>query len=229
MTEKRSPRIKICGLKDVPTLEAMDGLPIHEIGFVFAKSKRQVSPDTAASLIETASRLKGSGGERPRTAGVFVNPTLEELRQVIGVAPLDIVQLHGGETPQFCRAVKEALGVQVWKAISMKQAGESEEQPMTAAARIEPYRDAIDAVLIDSAGGGTGHTFDWEAIKQYSDAARTFGLALYVAGGLHADNVQQLLSEYSPDGVDVSSGVETDGQKDIGKIRLFVRKVMEAC
>jgi len=98
-----------------------------------------------------------------------------------------------------------------------------------AASRLDPYLDAIDAVLLDTydpaAAGGTGRTFAWECIPLYLAWTRRHGLPLIVAGGLHADNVRELIDRYGPDGVDVSSGVETNGEKDIEKIATFVKKV----
>ncbi|CAM3970948.1 phosphoribosylanthranilate isomerase [Paenibacillus alkaliterrae] len=223
----QQPRIKICGLRDVPTIEAMDDLPIHEIGFVFAPSKRQVDPATAVRLIKAVHRLKASGGERPRTVGVFVNDSMDHLKAVVAEAPLDVVQLHGDETAEFCSAVRETLHVQVWKVFSIKSES-ALSSPRSAMERLIPYKGKVDAVLIDAPGGGTGQTFNWEAIKDYEQAADHLEMTLYVAGGLHEGNVQELLRTYSPGGIDVSSGVETDGRKDIDKIRLFVRKVLEA-
>jgi phosphoribosylanthranilate isomerase len=223
---KRQPRIKICGLKDVQTIEAMDGLPIHEVGFVFAPSKRRVEPSAAADLISAVRRLKANGGERPQTVGVFVNESFGNIASILAQAPLDVVQMHGNESAELCREVRERLNVQVWKVFSIKTGSDSEE-PLSAMDRLFPYKGAIDAVLIDAPGGGTGHTFNWEAIEQYNKAAASLGIMLYVAGGLHEGNVQELLRTYSPGGIDVSSGVETDGRKDIDKIRLFVRRVME--
>ncbi|MFD1955723.1 phosphoribosylanthranilate isomerase [Paenibacillus thailandensis] len=216
-----APRIKICGLKDAGTIRAMDGLPIHEIGFVFAPSKRQVTPETAASLIREVHALKGAGGERPLAAGVFVNAEFERLRELLAVAPLDIVQLHGEESPSLCRSIRSGLNVRVWKVFSVGESGDE------AAERIRPYAGSVDAVLIDTAGGGTGKPFDWEQIEAYKAAARSIGVPLYVAGGLNPDNADRLVRDYAPDGIDVSSGVETEGQKDIHKIRLFVQKVVE--
>ncbi|MGO4349200.1 phosphoribosylanthranilate isomerase [Paenibacillus sp. MCAF9] len=224
---KQQTRIKICGLMDVQTIQQMDGLPIHEIGFIFAPSKRLVEKSTASQLISAASKLKAAGGERPRTVGVFVNETFANLQELLLVAPLDVVQLHGNESAAFCQMVREQLNVQVWKVFSMKKEAEGS-SPMSALERLTPYRAAVDALLIDAPGGGTGQTFDWEAIKEYMQAAEELGITLYVAGGLHAGNVQELLKTYAPNGIDVSSGVETDGRKDIEKIRLFVRRVMEA-
>ncbi|WP_141501053.1 phosphoribosylanthranilate isomerase [Paenibacillus luteus] len=223
----QQPHIKICGLRDVATIQAMDGLPIHEIGFIFAPSKRQVDKVTAAQLIDAVGALRAASGARPRTVGVFVNETLEGLKAILDVAPLDVVQLHGDETAAFCQEVREKLDVQVWKVFSMKQDAEGN-KPLNAMERLTPYKAAVDAILIDAPGGGTGKTFDWDMIEEYNKAADELGLTLYVAGGLHEGNVQELLRTYAPNGIDVSSGVETDGQKDIDKIRLFVRRVMEA-
>lgn len=224
---KQQPRIKICGLKDVQTIEAMDGLPIHEIGFVFAPSKRRVDLAKAGQLIAAVHRLKASGGERPLATGVFVNATFEEIKAVLTVAPLDIVQMHGSEDAALCSAVREQLGVHVWKVFSIKRSSGNVE-PVPALEQLSPYKGAVNAILIDAPGGGTGHMFDWKAINEYNQAAGAIGIRLYVAGGLNADNVQELLRTYAPDGIDVSSGVETDGRKDIDKIKLFVRRVMEA-
>ncbi|GLX68968.1 phosphoribosylanthranilate isomerase [Paenibacillus glycanilyticus] len=216
-----TPRIKICGLKETATIEAMDGLPFHEIGFVFAPSKRQVSAETAASLIRAVKRIQAADGTAPQTVGVFVNPSVEVLAAIVEQAPLDIVQLHGQETPDFCRLAKNNLQTKVWKVLSIGQDG------VSAIERISAYSGAVDAILIDTAGGGTGQTFDWQVIAQYQEAAAAIHVPLYVAGGLNPDNVGDLLADNQVDGIDVSSGVETDGCKDIEKIRLFVRKVIE--
>jgi len=213
-------RVKICGLRDAETIRAMDGLPINEIGFMFAESRRKVTPDEAGELIAEVRRLRGRNGAAPRTAGVFVNPELGTLRETLAAAPLDVVQLHGGETPELCRAVKSEFGVEVWKVFAMLP-----NETASAADRLAPFRGVVEAVLIDTAGGGTGKAFDWRAIEAYHAAARELGVPLYVAGGLHPGNVGELLRTYAPDGVDVSSGVETDGKKDIVKIREFAERV----
>lgn len=227
----RQTRVKICGLRDVQTIRAMNGLPVDEIGFVFAKSKRQVSPELAAELIAEAGKLRSPAGHAPRTVGVFVNGELEQLRELLAIAPLDVIQLHGEETPASCAAIKSRLGIEVWKVFSVT--GEDHVpapdggEPFVIAgpARLARYGGAVDAVLIDTAGGGTGQAFDWSVIDSYAEAARAIGVPLYVAGGLHPGNVSELLDVYAADGVDVSSGVETDGRKDADKIRLFVERV----
>ncbi|SFS81243.1 phosphoribosylanthranilate isomerase [Paenibacillus sp. BC26] len=215
-------RIKICGLRDVATIRAMNGLAFDEMGFIFAASKRQVSPELARTLIEEARKLRLPEDKAPLTVGVFVNPSLQELQSVLAVAPLDVIQLHGDESPQFCAQVRETLNAQVWKVFSVK---DSQGDDAGGASRLEGYAGVVDGFLIDTAGGGTGQTFAWHVIDRYMEAASAIRVPLYVAGGLHPDNVVDLVSQYAPSGVDVSSGVETDGLKDIQKIRLFVERV----
>ncbi len=95
--------------------------------------------------------------------------------------------------------------------------------------QLDPFRHSIDAVLLDThdplTGGGSGKAFAWNRIPSYLNWSRKNGLQLFVAGGLHDGNVDVLVRDYLPDGVDVSSGVETEGKKDIEKIRRFVERV----
>lgn len=229
-TETRHTRVKICGLRDVETIRSMNGLPVEEIGFIFAKSRREVSPELAGELIREVKQLRTPTGNSPRTVGVFVNADLESLRKLLLIAPLDVVQLHGEETPELCSSIRQELNVDVWKVFSVTEKeqlsdrdnpGNSLEGPI----RLEQYRDKVDAVLIDTAGGGTGQTFAWHVIDRYAEAAKSIGVPLYIAGGLHPDNVNDLLKHHYPDGVDVSSGVETNGIKDKVKIQRFVERV----
>lgn len=226
----RETRIKICGLKDGGTIAEMDELPIHEIGFVFAPSKRRVSAEEAASLIQHVHGISGADGAVPRTVGVFVNTAPSELDAILDIAPLDVVQLHGDESPEYCRALKDRHpGISIWRVISIKETASSDEAAWREAEkRLLPYQGAIDACLIDAPGGGTGQPFNWAVIEAYKAAAQQAGIPLYVAGGLREDNVEELLRKYNPDGIDVSSGVETNGVKDIDKIRSFVRKVIQS-
>ncbi|PYI54913.1 phosphoribosylanthranilate isomerase [Paenibacillus flagellatus] len=218
--------VKICGLKDAETLSAILHLPIDHIGFLFAKSKRQVTPKQAGELTRLVRERRERGQAVPFTVGVFVNPTLEQLEETLRDAPLDIVQLHGSESPDFCRRVKEAFGVRVYRVFSVTGDGSSGgDAEAEAALALEPYAGRIDGMLLDTAGGGTGVAFDWSRIPAYQAWARRQGIPLLVAGGLNPDNIASLIEAYGPDGVDVSSGVETDGTKDVGKITAFVERV----
>ncbi|MDF2963457.1 MAG: N-(5-phosphoribosyl)anthranilate isomerase [Paenibacillus sp.] len=240
--------VKICGLQHPETVKAILHLPIDHILFIFDKSKRQVTPQQAGAMLQVLIDRRQSGEQVPLTVGVFVNPQLAELKAVMAEAQLDVIQLHGQESPDYCRQVKEALpGVQVWKVISVTQApsyrpetqdtlkpasnGEGSDHAASAAvaALLDPYKDFVDGILLDTHdpvyGGGSGKTFAWEAIPPYQEWCRKAGIRLLVAGGLQADNVSGLLEAFAPDGVDVSSGVETDGRKDVNKIISFVERV----
>jgi phosphoribosylanthranilate isomerase len=215
-----SARIKICGLRDIDTIRSMDGLAVDEIGFIFAESRRKVSLELGAQLVNEAKKLQGANGLPPRTVGVFVNPDMTRLRELLSIVQLDVIQFHGEETPEMCRQAKEEFGAAVWKVFSIRG-----EERSSALERLLPYSGVMDAALIDTAGGGTGSAFDWSVIGHYQEAARSLGIPLYVAGGLHPGNVEELLRLYAPEGIDVSSGVETDGVKDIDKITRFVERV----
>ncbi len=221
--------VKICGLQDVEVLKSMKRLPVDVIGFVFAESRRRVSPEQAAELI--AELAEWENGKPPLAAGVFVNPTLAELAALLTTLPLKIIQLHGQESAELCRAVKAAFPqVQLWKALSVatSNAESAADDPYS----LHHYAGAVDALLLDTydpaGSGGSGRTFDWEKIPAYRQAASAYGLPLFVAGGLHPENVRELLDGYAPYGVDVSSGVESNGVKDIAKMTAFVERVKQS-
>ncbi|USB35049.1 phosphoribosylanthranilate isomerase [Paenibacillus sp. YPG26] len=215
------PSVKICGLQDVEVLKSMINLPVDHIGFVFAKSRRQVTAEQVASLIPILKEWDSTA--TPESVGVFVNPTMEELADILQSASLDIVQLHGQESPEFCLEVKRRFGVKVYKVLSIKNNSDIEGSDLV------DYKGALDGLLLDTYdpiyGGGSGHTFDWKQIEPYQTWTKQEGIPLIIAGGLHPDNVGDLLEHFQPDGVDVSSGVETNGIKDIAKIRAFVERV----
>ncbi|MFC4768938.1 phosphoribosylanthranilate isomerase [Effusibacillus consociatus] len=206
-------QIKICGLKTREALEVVSESGIDYIGFVFAKSKRQITPEEVRKLTAEL--------QTPKRIGVFVNETLDSLLSVGESAGLDGFQLHGSESPELCRSLKEQSGKLVWKAWQVRL-DPSDHQ-------IQEYGETVDAILLDSYDpglpGGTGKTFPWQGIVRFRELVPN--VPLFVAGGLSADNVADLLAGYRPDGVDVSSGVETNGVKDADKMRLFIQKVRE--
>lgn len=219
-----STALKICGLQSVEVLKSMINLPVDYIGFVFAKSRRKVSPQQAAQLMQVL--REWDHNKIPAAVGVLVNPDLNELEELLREAALDIVQLHGQESPQFCREVKERFPVSVFKAISIgSDRPESERLSV-----LDPYAGCIDGLLIDTYdpvyGGGSGKTFAWDLIPPYQQWAKRQGIPLFVAGGLDSDNVSHLIGQYAPYGVDVSSGVESEpGVKDINKVMAFIERV----
>lgn len=222
--------VKICGLQTEETVRALNALQVDQVGFVFAKSRRQVSAERASELMRL---IEKKSSKEPLTVGVFVNPTKEELAEVLHKAPLDVVQLHGTESASFCRWVKEELDVKVYKVVSIlaaKEADKSHHLDQAAIAhQLAPYAQVIDAIMLDTydpiVGGGTGEPFAWEHIPMYREWARLNEIPLLIAGGLNVSNVRSLIDEYEPDGVDVSSGVETNGVKDHTKMKQFVERV----
>lgn len=198
-------RIKICGLKEAEHVQAAVEAGANAIGFVFASSKRQVSPEKAQEL---AAGIPAS----VKKIGVFVNSSAEEINEIVKTVPLDYVQLHGDESA----ALYEQIEVPIIRAISIRNAEDVD----------RAFRDAAPLVLIDAPGtdfrGGSGHTFDWDLVEKHAEA-RPFILA----GGLNPDNVGEAITRIRPVMVDVSSGVETDGRKDSDKIKAFIRAVQE--
>lgn len=222
MTESNRQRtkIKICGIQTVDSAIAVGRLQPDLIGFVFAPSRRQVTPEWAGRMIHALQQ----SDSRALAAGVFVNPDMAELEAVMEKAPIAVIQLHGQETPEFCSSVKARFsGVSVYKVVSL--AADADVTGQGVAELIADYQGAIDAIMLDTQGGGTGRTFNWSLIPKCAAVAANIGIPLFIAGGLHPDNVGELVMNYRPDGVDVSSGVETDGQKDLNKIRLFMERV----
>ncbi len=211
--------IKICGLHSGEVLKSITKLhlDIDYIGFVFAESKRQVSP----SFLREASRFIPA---HVRTVGVFVNPDLRELDQVMEEYPLDVIQLHGDESADFCLHVKNRYHNEVWKAWRVEtDITDTVELPSPA------YATGIDTLLLDTyvkeSRGGTGQPFQWDKIPLYRDWTETCQKRLFVAGGLHVENIEQLLQQYDIDGIDVSSGVETEGEKDLNKMIRMTERV----
>jgi phosphoribosylanthranilate isomerase len=230
MPDMLSTRIKICGLQSVEVLNCLMRLPVSYVGLVFAASKRRIRIDQAAQL--TAYLRRSPFLAPPKSVGVFVNPIREELADAVHKAGLDFVQLHGDESPEFCRWVKENLNVGIFKAFYITP--DIKKDHMESYSVVDnkwgPYSESgVDAFLLDTLDpeqqGGTGKTFCWEKLPVYLKWSRRHHVPLFVAGGLNDSNVSELISDYHPYGVDVSSGVETDGWKDPDKIKRFVERV----
>ena len=186
-------KVKICGLSTVEAVETAVLAGADYIGFVFAESKRQVSLEQAQEL---AKRVTG----KTKIVGVFVSPSLEDLELAIGRVPLDMVQIHG----TFDEALIPLISVPVIRAIQLSD----QEAQVTSQA---------DYLLFDASVAGSGQTFDWGLLKD-----QKIQQDFFIAGGLTVDNVRQARETFQPYAVDVSSGVETDGRKDIEKIKAFI-------
>ena len=189
-------KVKICGLSTPEAVATADEAGADYIGFVFAKSKRQVSLEEAHEL------AKGVTG-RTKIVGVFVSPSLEELEEAIGQVPLDIVQIHG----TFDEALIPKISVPVIRAI---QISDSDSQ----------VKSQADYLLFDAPIAGSGQTFDWQLL-----ADKQIEQEYFIAGGLTVDNVAEAKETFQPYALDVSSGVETDGHKDLDTIKAFIERV----
>lgn len=189
-------KVKICGLSTREAVETAVSAGADYIGFVLAPSKRQVTLDQAADL----AKLIPSDVKK---VGVFVSPSRAELLEAIDKIGLDLIQIHG----QVADDLFENLPCDSIQAVQVDGEGHV------------PNSQA-DYLLFDASVAGSGQTFDWGQLD-------TAGLTqpFFIAGGLKEDNVVKAIQHFTPYAVDVSSGVETDGQKDHEKIRGFIERV----
>lgn len=189
-------RVKICGLSTLEAVEMAVNSRADYIGFVFAPSRRQVSLARANELAKVVP-------ETTKIVGVFVSPSLSELEEAIAKVPLDIVQIHG----DFPEKDLSKISVPVIRAIQIRDD--------------EPQLDSeADFLLFDAPTAGSGQTFDWHLL-----AEKEIRKPFFIAGGLTAENVTEAQALFQPYAVDVSSGVETNGIKDLDKIRQFIERV----
>lgn len=205
-------RIKICGLTQIEPALLAGQAGVDFIGLVLAPSRRQVTPEKARELVQA---VRGSG-TRPAVVGVFVNRSAEEVNRIADYCSLDWVQLSGHESWAYCQEIKKPI----IKVIHVSPGTTVEEVLSNIETGHRRLAKKEFVCLLDSTYGGSGQTFDWDVAIE---VAAWF--PVIVAGGLTPTNVGQLLKAVRPWGVDVSSGVETDGQKDPAKIRTFIEMV----
>ena len=204
-------RVKICGLTRPGDMEMVAGAGASYAGLVFfGKSPRNVTPEVARDLA-----LEAPVGLAK--VGLMVNPTDEFLDEVMRLVPLDMVQLHGAETPERVVEVRARWGLPVMKAVGVGAAEDLE--------KLAVYQKVADQILVDAKPpegadlpGGNGLAFDWKLI-----AGRRWSRPWMLAGGLTPENVGLAVAMTGTAQVDVSSGVESaPGIKDAGKVRAFV-------
>ena len=197
-------KVKICGLRRMEDVEAVNRCLPDYVGFVFAESKRQIQP-------ETASALKAHLHPLIQAAGVFVNQDPAWIAGICRQKVIDCVQLHGEEDEDYIQDLKRRISQPVIRSVAVRNG-------------IAGLSKGADYLLFDTActtRGGSGTVFDWHLLEGFC------GRPYFLAGGLEAANVADAIRLLHPYCVDVSSGVETDGWKDRQKIEEFIRNVRE--
>lgn len=205
-------KVKICGLTSLEDARFVSGALAHYLGFVFyEESPRFVTPAEAGAMINWI--------EGPECVGVFVNQPLDDLNMIARQTGIDIVQLHGNESPEYCDMVDKP----VIKAFHIGTDTTPEDLETT----IQPYLSSLEYLLFDTKlegkWGGTGTTFDWKIINEISGETPFF-----LSGGLNPGNVREACQTVHPYAVDVSSGLEQEpGKKDFDKIERFMDEMRD--
>ncbi len=198
-------RVKICGITQPQQGQGIAALGASALGFICVKrSPRYINAHKIQSIIDllppTVDRI-----------GVFANASVADIEAVLTFAQLTGIQLHGDETPEFCAQIKQLFPhLEVIKALRIKT--------LQSLSEIPHYLEGIDTLLLDAYHpqqlGGTGKTLNWDILTSFNP-----GCPWFLAGGLTPDNVGQALQILTPDGIDLSSGVErSPGDKDITKV-----------
>ena len=197
--------LKICGIRSLEEIQDLKNLPIDYFGCIFApRSPRCVSFALAKEITEIAH------SEGKQTVGVFVNASLEQIADTVNLTGIDVVQLHGEESPDICKMLT-TKGITVWKAFSIKD----KLLPM------EDYLPYMDLPLLDTKGvseGGNGLVFNWQLLERLTP------YSFILAGGISAENVQKALS-YQPAIIDVNSKVEQDNRKSRQLIEKLIKEM----
>ena len=212
-----STTVKICGVRNLDDALVAAQAAADYVGMVFVPGRRRRIEPEAARVISDGLRAGDLKG--PKSVGLFGDQPLDEVLDTIAAAGLNYVQLCGDEPLDYCRAVLERAGV--IKVLHVAN-DDSPDAIAEVANRIDAFAAAGCTVTLDSEvvglHGGTGQSFDWSIAAQLAASGRRFLLA----GGLTPANVAEAVAVVRPWGVDVSSGVETDGVKDPDKIKQFV-------
>ncbi len=196
-------KVKICGITNLEDAKRGAELGAYAVGFVFAKSPRQITPELASNIIK---QLPDS----VLSVGLFVNETQEKIEEILNICKLDFLQFHGDETPEVCHNFRKRA--KVIKAFRIKN---EDSLKLLKSYNVDGY--LLDA-YVEGIAGGTGKTFNWDlAIKAKKEVR-----PVILSGGLSPDNIAEAIRRVSPFAVDVSSGVEiTPGKKDFNLMRRF--------
>lgn len=216
----RFPLVKICSLREPAHAEFAVAAGADAIGLIFAEARRKVTMERAVEIVSELRRTQGS--KDVVVVGVFVGQSADEINRIADLVELDVAQLHGDESPELAALVERP----VIKALRLA----ATDTAPGVASRVEAFdrlaRPPL-AYLVDphstDAPGGTGRRVDWTVAEEIARSTR-----MILAGGLTPGNVGDAIRRVRPAGVDVSSGVETDGVKDRAKVIAFVHAARAA-
>ncbi|AEJ43496.1 phosphoribosylanthranilate isomerase [Alicyclobacillus acidocaldarius] len=219
------PLLKICGLRPGDDLSFLRHPAVTHVGVVLVPaSRRYVTPDEAGDLVRTAKRIRPD----VTTVAVVSGGLSQEIGEAVKRAGVDVVQLHGGEPRDVAEWLREA-GFRVWRAVAFDPG----DDVIAFLDTLRAHMSSADAILFDAkpplgakpgVTGGHGRAFDWDRLVEMAQA---FTFEWWVAGGITPENVRDLLRRARPDGIDVSSGVEVGGRKDVRRIEQLIQ-AMEA-
>jgi phosphoribosylanthranilate isomerase len=204
-------RVKICGITQADQGKAIVQMGATSLGFICAPaSPRYIQPKQIAAIVDELP-FTSPAGKSIACVGVFVNADLEKIVETVSIGQLTSVQLHGAESPQYCQALRLALPqIEIIKAFQI--------QTPESLAQIVPYESCVDTLLVDAYHphlmGGTGLTIDWTVLQRFRPLRPWL-----LAGGLTPTNILTALSQLTPNGIDLSSGLErAPGDKDLEKV-----------
>jgi phosphoribosylanthranilate isomerase len=207
-------RVKICGITKPEQGQAIAQKGATALGFVCVPaSPRYVTPNQIGLIVDSLTISMD-------TIGVFANASVEDICATVAQARLNGIQLHGSESPGFCRQLRQCLPeIELIKALRVKT---PEDLQLG-----DRYVSCVDTLLLDAYHpqmlGGTGKTLDWETLAEFNPP-----LPWFLAGGLTPDNIGEALKRLHPDGIDLSSGVErSPGDKDLDKVALLFQQIAQ--
>ncbi|MBG9784508.1 phosphoribosylanthranilate isomerase [Shouchella lehensis] len=195
-------KTKYCGIQSKEDLEVVAHSLCDYIGYVFAKSKRQVFLDDVMGWIQSVPHQK-------KNVALVVNATIEQIKPLFEANIFHVLQLHGSESVDTVKAIRHAYPtIDLWKAIHVDD---------RTVEQLHCYAPYVDALLLDTksaqAWGGTGQTFEWRHIPTFIEIANRYDTPLFIAGGINKDNIQDA-QHYNVFGLDLSSGIEQNGRKN---------------
>lgn len=198
-------KLKFCGCRRMEDVIYCNELLPDYLGVILSSGfRRTVVPETAHRLVQA---------KDPRIAsvGVFVDAPPEQILSVLRQVPLDVIQLHGHETREVVQEVRRATGLPVWKAVRVQSAAE-----IRAAETLGADMLVLEGYVAGQVGG-TGVTANWQCLVEANPQ-----VPFWLAGGLAPENIQRAMATVQPHGIDISSGIETDGVKDFQKMKQIV-------